>query len=187
MRPAATSILVAAIAIALALPACSRPRKPTPEELLAKMQGSGKTTCPAPPLEVVLQGDAQLNPSEGGRSMPVEVRMLLLRDRAKFDQLDFETVWQSASEELGTDLLSSASITVFPSKIAIHTLKTTTDAAFIALVAIFRKPEGRGWGYVVDVREQNRRCAGGDEALHTVVQAHLRGNTITRPSEAIAP
>ena len=185
MRSAAT--FTVAVAIAMALVACSPPKKPTPEELLAQLQGSGKAGCPAPPLEVVLQADEKLNPSEGGQSMPVEVRALLLRDRAKFDQLDFETVWRGAGEELGTDLVSSASITVFPSKIAIHTVKATTDLAFVALVAIFREPEGRNWAYVIDVRELNRRCADGDNSLHTVVQASLRGNTITQASEAVAP
>lgn len=182
-----STLTIAIAAIAVACAACSRPPKPSPEELLAQMRGSGKTACPAPPLEIVLQPGGQLNPSEGGQSMPVEVRALLLRDRAKFDQLDFETVWRSAGEELGPDLVNSASITVYPSKIAIHTVKTTTDVAFVALVAIFRKPEGRNWGHVVDVREQNRRCADGDDSLHTVVQASLRGNTITQASEAVAP
>lgn len=142
--------------------------------------------CPAPPIEIFLQADTLLNTNEQAQSMPVEVRIFLLRSRERFEQLDFEEVWKSAEDELGKDVVSTASVTVFPGKLKIHTLKATNDVAFVALVGVFREPEDRSWQYIVDVREKNRRCvsANADEALHTIVQAELKGNTI---SERVEP
>lgn len=136
--------------------------------------------CEPPQLEIFLQADARVNLAETGQPMPVEVRALLLRDRAVFDSLDFETVWQRSEEVLARHLVSSSSLTVYPGKLKIHPLKSTPEVAYVALVAIFRKPEANGWKYVVDVRQSNRRCASTDD-LHTVVHASLRGNRIDRP------
>jgi hypothetical protein len=52
--------------------------------------------------------------------------------------------------------------------------------AYVALVGIFRRPQGQRWKHVVDIRAQNKKCASGED-LHTIVHAVLRGNTITRP------
>jgi type VI secretion system protein VasD len=136
--------------------------------------------CEPPQLEIFLQADALVNLAETGQPMPVEVRALLLRDRAVFDTLDFETVWQRSQEVLDKQLVASTSLTVYPGKLKIYPLKSTPEVAYVALVAIFRKPEANGWKYVVDVRQPNRRCASTDD-LHTVVHAALRGNRIGRP------
>jgi type VI secretion system protein VasD len=144
-------------------------------------QGGGALCQPAP-LEIFLQADAQLNLNESGQPMPVEVRVLLLRERETFDQLDFDTVWKDAQTALAKDLVNSASLTVFPGKLKIYPMKSAPGVAYVALVGIYRRPEGRSWRHVVDIKEPNRRCATSDD-LHTIVHASLRGNTITKPSE----
>lgn len=178
------------LAVALTCAACPpKPSPPSEDELIKKMrehaeqsgQGGGAVCQPAP-LEIFLQADSQLNLNEGGQSMPVEVRVMLLRDRETFDQLDFDTVWKDSQTALAKDLVSSASLTVFPGKLKIYPMKSALGVTFIALVGIYRRPQGRSWKYVVDVKEQNKRCATSDD-LHTIVHASLRGNTITKPSE----
>src|SRR5512137_2954202 len=76
-----------------------KPSPPSEDEVLQKMrehaersgQGGGSLCQPAP-LEISLQAERQLNLHEMGQSMPVEVRVLLLRERETFEQLDFDTV-----------------------------------------------------------------------------------------------
>lgn len=171
------------ISALVALAACSeKPARPTGDELLRRLQRERAGGCERPPIEVFLQADAQLNPNPQGQSMPVEVRVLLLRDRARLDQLDFESAWQRADEALGTDLLSAASVTVYPGKLKIHPLKSSPEVAYVALIAVFREPHGNGWRHVVDVSQSNRRCAG-DDALHTIVHAQLKGSAIRSPDD----
>jgi type VI secretion system protein VasD len=146
-----------------------------------KSGGGVYVACKPPPLEIFVQADAALNPNEKGQPMPVEVRALLLKERTTFDTLDFETVWQQAQQSLDKVLVASASLTVYPSKLKIYPIKSSLEVAYVALVGIFRKPEGTSWKYVVDVRQANRRCAAGDD-LHTIVHAEVRGNRIGKPA-----
>jgi type VI secretion system protein VasD len=173
------------LAVTLACAACPpKPSPPSEDEVLRKMrehaersgQGGGSLCQPAP-LEIYLQAEPQLNLNELGQPMPVEVRVLLLRERDTFEQLDFDTIWKDAQTALAKDLVTSASLTVFPGKIKIYPMKSAPGVAYVALVGIYRRPEGRSWRCVVDIKEKNR-CATSDD-LHTMVHASLRSNTIT--------
>ncbi|MBK6846498.1 MAG: type VI secretion system lipoprotein TssJ [Proteobacteria bacterium] len=182
-RAAVLLLLLLLLPLLTASMAC-RPSPPSGDEMLAKLQGAAGGgpggTCEPPPLEIFLQAGDQLNPNADGQSMPVEVRVLLLRDRQVFDQLDFETVWQRAAEALGRELLQSVSFTVYPGKLQIFPLKGQREAAYVALVAVFRESSDRRWQHVVDIGASSRRCADKD-ALHTIVQAQLQGFTINEP------
>jgi type VI secretion system protein VasD len=161
----------------------SKQPQPTAKELLEQMK-----PCDPPPIEVFLQADPKLNPNPDGQAMPVEVRVLLLKQRQTLDQLDFETAWKKGAEALGKDLVDSASTMVFPGKEQIHPINSATGVAYVALVALFRQPRRQGWKHVVDIRTANRRCSGEDqEALHTIVHARLHGTTITGPTHAVGP
>jgi type VI secretion system VasD/TssJ family lipoprotein len=173
-------LLLAATALLGGCP--DKPAKPTSESLIKQFRREGSGGCKRPPIELFLQADKELNPNAVGQSMPVEVRVLLLRDRAALDQLDFETVWQSADEALEDDLVSAASITVYPGKLKIHPLKSSPEVAYVGLIAVFREPKASGWRYVVDVSKSNRRCADAD-SLHTIVHAYLKGTTIQSPDD----
>ena len=135
--------------------------------------------CKPPPIEIFLQAEETLNLNAQGQSQPVEVRILLLRARTQLEQADFETVWKEASSLLGKDLVRSASLTVFPGKLKIYPMQSAPGVSYVALVGLFRKPEGYGWRHIVDVSETNQRCAGKEE-LHSIVHAQLRGNRILK-------
>lgn len=136
--------------------------------------------CKPPPVEIFMQAAEKLNLNATGQSMPVEVRVLLLKERELFDQLDFEAVWKDDGKALGKDLVKSASLTVFPGKLKIFPMKSTPAVAYVALVGIFRRPQGQRWKHVVDVRAQNQKCSTRED-LHTIVHAQLHGSSITRP------
>ncbi len=136
--------------------------------------------CKPAPVEIFLQAGEKMNLNQQGQSTPVEVRVLQLRERELFDQLDFESIWKEDSAELGKDLVKSTSLTVFPGKLKIYPMKLEKEVAYIALVGIFQKPVGRRWQYVVDVSTLGQRCGGADD-LHTIIHAMLTGNRITKP------
>jgi type VI secretion system VasD/TssJ family lipoprotein len=146
---------------------------------LPKGLGVSAEACERPPIEVFLQASPYINPNPKGQSMPVEVRVFLLRERETFDSLDFETVWQRGEEALAKDLLKSASLTVFPGKLKIYSMKSQPKASFVALVAVFRKPEADEWRHVFDIQDKNKRCATKD-TLHTIVHALLKDSRIKR-------
>ena len=178
-RPARTTI-TAALAVALAAACSDKPKQPTTKELIEELRKSrsAEGTCKPPPLEVFIQAAAKLNQNAKGQSMPVEVRVLLLKDRSRFDSLDFDAIWRDEKQALGKDLAKSASMTVFPGKLKIFPMESAPGTAYVGLVAVFRKP--RRWRLVVDVRERNKRCAG-DSDLHTIIHAGLQGYSITQP------
>lgn len=183
-----------ALLLALTLMACSSaPPLPISRQVLQHAGGGandsrdGQNSCARPPIEVFLQADSTLNPNPEGQSMPVETKVLLLRSRERFDQLDFETLWQRPQEALGSHLVSSAELTVFPGQLKIYPMKSAPGVAYVAMVAIFRRPEGDSWRYVLDVSEQNKQCAD-KEALHTIVHAQLHDSTIEKPDpDAVRP
>ena len=161
--------------LSLLLSGCAE-KKPTAGDLYQHLK---QKDCKRVPIEVFLQASPYLNQNEKGQSMPVEVRVYLLRSRQTFDGLDFETLWQRGDEALSREMIRNTSLTVFPGKLKIYSMESDGTAAFVALVAIFRKPEGGTWSQVLDIREKNKRCATKD-ALHNVVHALLKDNTITK-------
>jgi type VI secretion system protein VasD len=141
-------------------------------------------SCKELPLEIFLEARSRLNPNDQGQSTPVEVRVFFLKDRQVFDQLDFETVWQRGEKAVGSDLVNSVYITVYPGKLKIYPIKVSTTVGYVAMVAVFRAPSGRSWQRVVDIREGMKKCDVPD--LHTVVHAALYDNVITAPDRAPA-
>ena len=164
--PAKTAL---ALALALGSWGCAGKGRPAP-------LSTGE--CEPPPIELFLQPDAVLNLNEAGHSMPVEVRVLLLKDRLAFEQLDFESFWRSGEQTLAKDLIRAVSLTAFPGGLNIYPMKSDPAVAFVALVALFRQPQEQGWSCVVDIRRSNQRCAG-EAQLHTLVPVVLRGNRIS--------
>lgn len=182
--PRTVAVLTVTLLALLAGGCWRRPHAPYEDEALRRLR-AGEGACQPPPIEVFLQAADDINPSDEGQPMPVEVRVFLLRDRLVFDQLDFETLWHNAEDALAKDLVRSAAVTVFPGKLQIYPVKSSREVADVALVALFRAPKENGWRYVVDVSEQTRSC-GGKESLHTIVHALLRGSAIVEP-DAVVP
>lgn len=178
-HPGATAAIVA-----LLLGGCGdKPKPPTTDEVLKRLsQSGGKGGCKPAPIEVYLQASPYLNQNVKAQSMPVEVRILLLKARETYDETDFETLWQRGEEVLAHDLVRKEAVTVFPGKDKIRPLKSQRGVAYIALVGIFRKPQGRQWQQLYDVRQQNKRCAT-DESLHTIVHAVLKDHRIMRAGD----
>lgn len=170
--------------------ACFGSKEPSSESLLGILKQNNRKQCERPPIEVFIQASPYLNPNQNGQSMPVEVRVFLLKERNSFDELDFDTVWQRGPEALAEDLVKTESFTVFPGKLKIYALKSKPEVSYVALVAIFRKPQADDWRYIFNIEEKNKRCAT-KNTLHTIVHAMLKDYRIERadinPNETKKP
>ena len=96
-------------------------------------------------VELQLSASDSINPGDDGGPLPVVVRVYQLKDRAKLDQADYQAVWQDAEQTLGDAVVDKAELTLFPSGQEKRRFGRKPDAAFVAVVAIFRKPSGTDW------------------------------------------
>ena len=134
--------------------------------------------CDAVPIEIHIAADKDVNRNAEGQSMPVEVRVLFLSERQRFDSLDFYAVWRDGESELGGDLAKSISVTVFPGSEKIAPVKAPPNVGYVALVALFRQPDETEWKIVNDIRREAKAC--GADGLHIPVRATIRENQIRR-------
>ena len=109
--------------------------------------------CPPPEAKVALTATERLNPAANGESRPVQVRVYQLQSDARLRNATFEEIWQNDQEALLTDLKSVAEYTVFPGKTQVVKLKRNPEAYFLALVALFREPQGKDWFVSYELQE----------------------------------
>lgn len=190
MRTIPHAILAAAALLVFACGAPAPPQMPqqpeTPEEPEipgmegAQSGGGGGRRAPGGcarfPLSLFLNAHKELNRNRDGQAMPVEVRAYLLKGRQTFEELDFDTLRREGDKALGADLVTSISITVFPTKMKIQPISAPAGTAYVALAGIFRRPEGQRWKLVFDVQSLAGRCKKGQ--LHTPLKANLYRNSL---------
>lgn len=132
--------------------------------------------CTTLPLSLHLKVGKLVNLDSAGQPQPVQVRLLLLKERETLDGLDFRTVWQEGKKELKDALVRTIELTVFPGKDKVSTYEAPQGVGFVALIGLFRRPDDNEWKYVVDLRSQAKACREG--SLHVPVQAEIRDNKI---------
>lgn len=122
-----------AMALVTACSSTPAPATPPPEK------------CPPAAVQVTLNATDRVNPSPDGEGRPVQVRVYLLVSDARLRNATFEEIWQDDKAVLAEDVQSMSEHTVFPGKTAEVTLKRNPDASFLAVVALFREPQGKDW------------------------------------------
>jgi type VI secretion system protein VasD len=128
-----------------ALAACSS--APVPQ---AKPPPKG---CPPVQPELSLSATKRVNPSVDGEGRPVQVRVYQLVSDAKLRNATFEEIWQKDREVLRTDLKAVAEHTIFPGETKRLSLKKNPAAHTLALVALFREPQGKDWFVTYELTE----------------------------------
>ncbi len=68
----------------------------------------------AAPLRLQVLGIKPLNENDRKESTPVDVRIYLLKDNARFERATIEGLWTKDKETLAEDLVSVKTVTVFP-------------------------------------------------------------------------
>jgi type VI secretion system protein VasD len=98
-----------------------------------------------PPFLVTLEASEQVNPDPLGRSLPIVVQVLQLKDSVKLERAGFRDLWNHSKEYLGEDLLQTAEFTVAPGQKARHWLQRDPKARFVLTMGHFRQPLGYSW------------------------------------------
>lgn len=130
--------------------------------------------CEELPLDIVVKGNEVQNLNPEGQSMPVEVRAYMLSRRDTFDALDFDAIWKRGDEALGSTLLGSLAFTVFPGEEKINPVGAPIKVAYVAMIGLFRRPDGDQWRSVVDIHGLAEKCRPGQ--LHFVLHTTIKDN-----------
>lgn len=105
----------------------------------------GARIAPPIPVTVDLAASAELNQDESGQPLPTVVRLYLLRSSARLEQAECETVYGEPRESFGEDVLRVDEVQLAPGRQVRRVLEWDPAARALAVVAVFRKPEGLGW------------------------------------------
>lgn len=102
-------------------------------------------------VRVALVSTKSLNAIEAGSGLPVMVRIYQLRDRDKFENASFKSLWKKDREFLGDDLVSRKDLTLHPdSEILVDlAVEVKKGADYLGIMALFRNPEGNSWRKVL--------------------------------------
>ncbi len=158
-RLAASAALVAACAIT----GCASAPPPPPP--------APPKPCPPPEVSLSLVASAKVNPATDGQGRPVQVRAYQLVSDARLRNAPFEDIWQKDKEALQTDLLSVEQYALFPGETKEVALKPNPQAHYLALVALFREPQGKDWYMSVELPEAAASASCG--AAKTTISAWL--------------
>lgn len=128
---------VFAAILAVLLPACGSPPPPPPK--------AAPKPCPAVRPILALTATSRVNAEAAGEGRPVQIRVYQLRNDARLRTASFEDIWQNDAVTLDKDLIAVEEHTLFPSETKLLPLSPQPGAGTLALVALFREPQGKDW------------------------------------------
>jgi type VI secretion system protein VasD len=116
--------------------------------------------CSPAPLELQVTGTTRLNSLSAGDGRPVQLRVYQLKSDVKLRTASFEDVWQNDAKALEGDVVSSDQQTIFPGDKKTLTVTPKPEASYLALVALFREPQGKDWflTYEITPTKQEPPC-----------------------------
>ncbi len=79
------------------------------------------------------------------KTYPVMVRVYQLSEEGAFINASFQELWKKDAEVLGATLLNRREIMLKPNEPQQVRFAKTAQAAFVAVVALFRSPEAESW------------------------------------------
>lgn len=101
--------------------------------------------CAVHSPSLTLAASEQSNAAASGEGRPVQVRVYQLKTDLRLRNAAFEEIWQKDKAVLEDDLVSVSEQTVYPGETKTVPLKTRPETQKIALVALFREPQGKDW------------------------------------------
>ena len=108
--------------------------------------------CGKHQVRLTLEGSKVLNLNESGGPLPVVVRIYELEKKDRFENADFMTLWKNDKEILEKDLLERNEVTLFPGTSMTLDVKFSKQTEFVAVMALFRKPQGNTWREILPVK-----------------------------------
>lgn len=107
---------------------------------------------------LAISADSRLNPDDAGDSLPTRVRVLQLTNARVLDEIDFEDFWGDPKSALGPALIADSEITIFPGGREIRDFSLDPQAHYLAVIALVRRPIGKDWISVIDLRGLPYEC-----------------------------
>lgn len=124
-----------------------------------------KHSSPPPPCDgpesnkLRIEAAPRLNLDERGESLPTTLHIYQLKSDKKLREAAFEDVLDREKETLGDELISSQEITIAPAERSEQPLARAPEAAYVAVVALFRQPAGTFWRAIVKLAPPDpERC-----------------------------
>ncbi len=96
-------------------------------------------------LDVDLQAAPQVNPTAGGTSAPLVVRVYLLKADVAFRSADFFSLFDKDQSTLGNDMLLREEVQLRPGDRVAISRELVPDARFVAVFGAFRELERSRW------------------------------------------
>lgn len=111
------------------------------------------------PTRVRFEASDRLNPDAQGAALPTVVRLYQLQAIARIEEADFVDVWQKPEPALGSDMVASRELTLFPGQSTWLDVPLEPKVRFVVAVAIFRRPTATQWRSIIPLPESSRLCA----------------------------
>lgn len=102
-------------------------------------------------MSLTLTAADRLNADDRGQPLPTVVRIYQLKAPTRLEHAEFEDVWLRASDTLAGDLVKVDEFTLFPNDKLEKPLALEKDTAFVAAVALVRKPGGVSWRSIYEL------------------------------------
>ncbi|MFY9271302.1 MAG: type VI secretion system lipoprotein TssJ [Candidatus Manganitrophaceae bacterium] len=118
---------------------------------------SGLAACGKKEIRLSLTGTASLNAADDGAPLPVVVRVYQLKGKERMEGADFVSLWKEEGKILEEELLERQEVTLFPGVRTMVPLQPKEEAAYLGIMALFRRPEGEGWRQVIPLKESKVR------------------------------
>jgi type VI secretion system protein VasD len=121
-----------------------------------------------------VSAEARINPDSMGNSLSVGIRLFELKDLTEFSKLTPEAANsdKTPAELFGPALVSYSEFTAVPGETAPRTEALQPGAKFLAIVALYRKPDPQFWRVVVPA-DSLRKSKG------KAVVVHVNANKLT--------
>jgi type VI secretion system protein VasD len=101
--------------------------------------------CISHSLGLTFATDDKLNPDSEWQSLPVQVKVIQLRNSDAFTSADFDDLWKAPQDALGDGFIKETSYMLLPNSERTITLATDPHANYIGFVAVFRTHSGNSW------------------------------------------
>ena len=130
--------------------------------------------CSGPKIRVALESGSSLNPDEDQSALPVVVRVYQLSSNKLFENASFNDIWKQDMKVLGESIISREEVVVSPASRREISFPKDQAARYLAVVAIYRKPDTERWKAIIPV---SNGYIG--KRFSNSVRVRLSGNTIT--------
>jgi type VI secretion system VasD/TssJ family lipoprotein len=106
----------------------------------------GPSPCTTPePIRLLLTASPRLNLNENGESLATTVRIYQLRDTVKLVESSIDRLLENDRAVLAEDLIDAKEVILYPGERVAPVLVRGEGAAVVAVVAMFRRPNGPSW------------------------------------------